>query len=117
VNDSEVESGRRHRRRKTLLRGLVVSRDGSFVVEVLIRDLSESGAKIVVPGGQAIPKRCYLVISGRKCALEVIVVRTLLKEIGVRFAEMHTLGTLRGAEWQFLRRLIVERLPRSSALT
>jgi hypothetical protein len=116
VNDSEVESGRRHRRRKTALRGLVVSTDGSIVAEVLIRDLSESGAKIVVLGGQVIPERCYLVISGRKCALEVIVVRTLANEIGLRFSEMHTLDSLRGAEWQFLRRLIVERLPRSNVL-
>jgi hypothetical protein len=110
----EGESQRRHDRRKTLLRGLVVSRDGSLVTDVVIRDLSESGAKLVLANGEVIPERFYLIVSGRNCALEAAVVRVQSNQVGLSLGAMHTLETLQGAQWTFLRALIVERLPRPS---
>jgi hypothetical protein len=111
----EGKSRRRHDRRKTLLRGVVVSRDGSLVADAVIRELSESGAKLVLADGQVIPERVYLVVSGRNCAFEAAVVRAQSNGAALSLGEMHTLETLTGTQWQFLRRFIVERLPRSSA--
>jgi hypothetical protein len=117
MSESDAGSRRRHRRRKTLLPGLVASSNGSAVAEILVHDLSESGAKLVVPSGQSIPQRSYLIINGRSCALEVVIVRTLANGFGVRFVEMHTLNNLRGPRWELLRRLIAQRLPGAGTLT
>jgi hypothetical protein len=113
VTEGAGESGRRHARRRTLLRGLAVSRDGSFVTDAVIRDLSETGAKLVLASTQGVPERFYLIISGRECAYEAAVVRVRNDEVGVNLGTMHPLASLHGAQWQFLRGLIVERLPRS----
>ena len=53
---------RPHKRRRMLLGGVVVSGDGGGVFDCSIRNLSESGAKIVCAQGVQLPPSFHLII-------------------------------------------------------
>jgi hypothetical protein len=103
---------RRQLRKKTYLGGMIVSTDGALVVDCTIRDLSESGAKIRISSRQLIAERAYLIVSGREIAHEVAVVRSRGDELGLKFVASYSLEDMSSKNLMFLRRLVVERLPR-----
>jgi hypothetical protein len=108
-----VVQRRRQLRKKTFLGGIIVSCDGTRTVDCVIRDLSDNGARIKVPSRQPIPKRAYLIISGKEAAYEIMVVRSLTDEFGLQILATHAGEELKRPDLTFLRRLVVERLPRA----
>ena len=63
MSDAPPRHERRpHKRRRMLLGGVVVSGAGAYVFDCSIRNLSESGAKIVCAKGVQLPPRFHLII-------------------------------------------------------
>ena len=109
-----VSERRKPSRRRTFLGALAVSRNGAHTIECTIRNLSEQGGRIGIAKGQAIPKHLYLIVSGRAIAYEAVVAWIRTREVGLSFVRPLTLESLKGSELDFLRRLMVEKLPRTS---
>lgn len=110
------ERRRQSLRRKALLQGLAVSRDGTLTTPCTIKNLSETGAKVEFSRGQVLPERFYLIAAGKNVVHEAVIVRAQVHECGVKFVAAYSLAALREAGLEHVRRLTVERLPRSSTL-
>ncbi len=108
-----IVADRRAPRRKALLSALAVSRDGSRTVECAIREISASGAKLQVPKDQVIPAHFYLLVGTKDLMHEAAVIWVGAKEIGLKFLNTYRSEELIQPDMQFLRRLLVERLPRA----
>src|SRR5438552_7338617 len=65
---------RPQRRRRTLLGGRVTFNDGAHVFDCTIRDLSDGGARITVPGQQPIAPHVFLINIRDRVAYEALVV-------------------------------------------
>jgi len=48
-------------RKRTLVGGKVIYGDGVFVRDCTIRDITNTGARIALPGGECIPTRIFLI--------------------------------------------------------
>jgi prefoldin subunit 5 len=95
------------KRKRTLLAAKIVFADGASTVDCVIRDLSETGARIRVGSFATLPEDFRLVITGRGEALSAHMVWSHGDEIGVDLspgkpAEEH------GEEVEVLRRRIRE---------
>ena len=108
-----IVAERRVPRRKALLGGLTVSRDGARLVECAIREISTSGARIRIAKGDAIPSNVYLIVSGKDLVHEAVIVWVGSQDIGLKFLKTYQSGDLTEPEMQSLRRLVVDRLPRT----
>ena len=109
-----VDQKRQAARKKTFLGGVSISRDGACTINCTIRDISESGAKIKVASGQVIPTRGYLIVTGRDVLHETLVAWARRDEFGLKIVATHPLASLDTPELRGLRRLLVEKLPRTS---
>ena len=105
-----VERRKGTARRKTILGALVISRDGARVIDCMVRDLSDTGAKIRIVAGQAILPRHYLVVSKQPVAYDASIVWSKGSEVGVRFHATLKLEDLDRPEYNFLRRLVMQRM-------
>lgn len=86
MDDSETsQSNRRHdARRKTLKSAKIVFHHNQSVIDCFVRDLSATGAKLMLPDMIPIPKQFKLVLhDGTIHGCEIM--RINGKEIGVRF--------------------------------
>ncbi len=109
--DSAAAAAERRRpRKRAQLRGLAVLHDGTGTVDCRIEDVSETGARISVNKGRAIPQNLYLIVAGKETAHDAIVVWTKGQEIGLNFVKTLQLESVKNTELQFLRRLKLERL-------
>lgn len=108
-----IVAERRAPRRRAFLGALAVSRDGRRTVECAVKEISASGARVQVPKDQVIPENCYLIVSAKDAVYEAVVVRAGARDIGLKFIRSYELHELTQPEMQFLRRLFVERMPRT----
>jgi hypothetical protein len=102
-------------RRELSLAGLIVSRDGSHHWDCTVGDLTDGGARIRIAGGEVIPVHGYLIIPGKEITHEAEVVLKRRGVYGLKFLRTLQRTDLDAAELQFLSRLLVERLPRTSS--
>ena len=93
-------------RTRTCLNGKLVYGDGGFyTLDCAIRDLSEGGAKIIIPRRQAVPLDLYLIVV-RNCVVhESKVVWLNFPARGLKFCKTLSLSGPLPAELQFLRKL------------
>ena len=92
------------RRQRVLLGGIVAFADGSQSFKCLIRDVSETGAR-VFPRGQQVPSDFYLIHMRDRLAYEAKVVWTNGKEVGVLFKKHIRLADIVDPTKHFLTRL------------
>jgi len=83
--------GRKSPRRRVLLRGKVLYNEGAFTVDCRIRDMSDGGARILLPDGQVIPTRVILLDMRDRIAYECEVAWFRAPEYGVKFLQKYSL--------------------------
>jgi hypothetical protein len=83
--------GRKSARKRVLLRGKVIYNEGAFTVDCRIRDISEGGARILLPDGQLIPTRIILLDMRDHVAYECEVAWFKGAERGLRFLARYPL--------------------------
>ena len=72
-------------RQRGLFAGKVSSRDGLMMFDCRVRDLSETGARIVLKEGQCIPRHVYFTHSRSAIAFEAEVTWTSPPQFGLKF--------------------------------
>ncbi|HEX3430216.1 MAG TPA: PilZ domain-containing protein [Rhizomicrobium sp.] len=112
--ESPAAESRRAGRNRTLFRGKLVSRDGSFSSECVIRNLSAAGARIEVPSDTLFPVRLYLIGARLPVAYDAEVVWRRGAKAGLKFNSRIELGDGESAAPLFLKRLYSELRPRES---
>jgi len=91
-------------RERVVLSGTVVFSDGSFTIPCRIKDLSETGACVVLPPGLVIPTRHILMRTRARVVHVATVARIASPEFGVKFTETHSLDGELPSNLQYLRR-------------
>jgi hypothetical protein len=108
------EEVRQAERRRALLGGMIVSSDGRQSLGCTVRDISESGARILLPHTAMVPGRLFLLTSRQPTAWDARIVWRNATQAGLAFAGEHTLSPDMGGGLQFLWRLYLELGPRVS---
>lgn len=110
-----ARNSRRARRLRAFFAGKIVFRDGSYSFGCVVREFSDSGARIEVPVSRLIPRRFYLLTSKRQLGFDAEVVwrRGLL--VGLKFHSTLDLAVSTDPKLRFLRNLSAELCLRSSA--
>lgn len=100
------------RRRRTLLGGRVSFDDGAHVFDCTIRDLSDGGARITVPGQQPIAPRVFLINIRDRIVYEAVVAWNRGGQAGLSFEKTMPLANLTDKRLDYLKRLWLERASR-----
>jgi hypothetical protein len=95
----------RPRRHRTCLNGKLVYGDGAYTLDCAVRDLSEGGAKVVIPKRQAVPLDLFLIVVRYCIAHECRVVWLNFPARGLKFTHSYELSKDLPPELKFLRRL------------
>jgi len=103
--DKSATATVRAERRRALLTGKVASRDGSMVVDCVIRDLSEGGARISIPKSVIIPTRVYLVHGKSNSAYEAEITWIKAPQYGLKFLNVLPLASDLPPHLRFLKKL------------
>jgi len=98
-----VVEGRKTARKRVILGGKIIYNEGAYTYDCRIRDLSEGGARIVLPAGLIIPTRVVLIDTRNAIAYESEVVWLKAPEFGLRFLSTHSLRNL-PPQLQYLKR-------------
>jgi hypothetical protein len=91
-------------RERVVLSGTVVFSDGSFTVPCRIKDISETGACVVLPPGLVIPTRHILMRTRARVVHVATVARIASPEFGLKFTATHSLDGELPSNLQYLRR-------------
>ena len=78
---------------RTVLKAEIRYNDGLINTQCLVRDLSETGARLELPGDVPLPERFDLYIEKRKSTHRAIVKRRIGLEVGVEFENGATAAT------------------------
>ena len=92
-------------RRRVVWRGRCVYLDGSRTFDCVIRDASETGARIAIQGAQMIPQRFYLIDRTNRTAHDVKVIWNNGKQLGLQFLNSFNVDTIKSKDLTFLKRL------------
>jgi len=104
MSDPTPPSERRPKpRRRALLAGLVVHSAGRFSFPCTIRDISQSGARIVFAAGSALPSQIEVINRSNGIVYHCDVIWTTTIAAGVRFTATYDMKEL-PPELDFLRR-------------
>ena len=104
---------RRSLRQRSFLGAKLVYGDGAFTVDCVVRDVSETGARVKLPDGQAVPDRLFLVEMRSGIAYEARVAWKRHPEIGLEFVHQHGLAEASTPHLMILKRLWLEGRQRS----
>ncbi len=104
----EAAEARSAKRKRVLLGGKIVYGDGAFTYDCSIRDLSEAGARIGIPGAVVLPKHFYLIDLRQAAGYDCEVVWRNATQTGVTIRNAFSLADLPDSKLAFLRRLYVE---------
>lgn len=92
-------------RKQVLLTGIIAFPGGDSSVNCTIRDLSETGARVVAAKGAHIPAHFYLINIRDRVAYEASLVRSEGAEAGVVFKKTLALSGLTDPALAFLKRM------------
>ena len=109
--DSSGSGGERRQKRRSrvLIGGVIVSRDGAQTWDCSVKDLSDTGARIVLGPGLVIQEHCYFVELKNGTAYEATVSWIRAPLVGLNFDASYPLGDLTDPKLQFLRRHWLDR--------
>ncbi len=96
---------RRARRMRTYVAGKIVFRDASCSVNCVVRDVSDTGARIAVAADRLLPERCYFVASKRESVFDAEIVWQRGDQRGLRLLPVLDLSEPR---LQFLKNIADE---------
>ena len=104
---------RRAVRQRSFLGAKLSYGDGAFTFDCVVRDVSETGARVKVPQGLAVPNHVFLVETRSGIAYEARVVWKRHPEIGLEFVHQHGLAEASTPHMMILKRLWLESQQRS----
>ena len=93
------------RRTRSMLTGIVAYNDGASSFFCAIRNLSTTGARILVPTGVTFPSRLFLIVVRHRIAHEAEVVWLDRNEVGLKFGRSIDLHDGMDNKLAFLSRL------------
>ena len=99
-------------RKQVLLTGIIASHDGDQSLDCTIRDLSETGARIVPAKGVLLPADFYLINVRDRVAYDAKLVRSNGAEAGVHFNKTLPLAQLDNPALGFLKRMWLSKATR-----
>ena len=102
---------RRAARTRTLVGGRIVFHDGAYSYNCVVRDLSESGARVEIPAARLIPRRFYFLTSRQEVAYDAELVWRTQKMAGVKFRQCIDLSTCADRKLGYLKRIAAELCP------
>jgi PilZ domain len=100
------------RRKRVLLAGIITYADGAYSFDCTIRDLSESGAQLVVGKNAQFPTDFFLINIRDRTAYDVSVVWNNGSRIGVTFKKIYPLSDIRDPSLNYLTRLWISKAAR-----
>jgi hypothetical protein len=106
MTDTPKTERRVSKRKRTLLAAKVVFADGASTVDCVIRDRSETGAKISLGSFATLPEDFDLIIAGRGEHLSAQMVWSRGEELGVSFQDKPLSAEAQKEEAESLRRRI-----------
>jgi PilZ domain len=86
--------GRKSARKRVILGGKVVYNEGTYCVDCRIRDISDGGARIVLPPDIVIPTRVVLIDTRNATAYEAQVVWIKAPEFGLKYLSTQSMRAL-----------------------
>ena len=92
-------------RKRVLLTGIIATSGGERSFDCTIRDLSETGARVLAAKGAEFPPRFYLINIRDRVAYEAELVRSDASEAGVVFKKTLPLSGLTDPALGFLKRM------------
>ena len=104
---------RRAGRVRTFLGGRIVFHDGAYIYDCIVRDLSESGARVEIPEARLVPRRFYFLVSKEEVAYDCELVWRTRMMAGIRFRETIQLATCQDPKLRYLRQIAAELCPDS----
>jgi hypothetical protein len=106
ANNSQTHPVERRpkRRNRVLLGGIVSYAEGKHQFDCAIRDLTDKGARIVVPRNQQFPSSFYLINIRDRIAYDVKIMWNNGKEVGVSFKKTYPLADIADPALSFLKR-------------
>ena len=90
--------------------------DGSFTLDCMIRDISDGGAKVVIPEHQYLPPELYLIVVKSCVAHSATVVWKNYPARGLKFSQSYNLDESLPRELKYLRALWVNLYSRSGCV-
>jgi hypothetical protein len=99
-------------RKQVLLTGIIASPGGDSSVDCTIRDLSETGARVIAAKGAQFPPSFYLINIRDRVAYEALLVRNDGPEAGVVFKKTLPLSGLTDPALGFLKRMWMSKATR-----
>jgi hypothetical protein len=99
-------------RKQVLLTGILASPSGDSSMDCTIRDLSETGARVIAAKGARFPPTFYLINIRDRVAYEARVVRSEGLEAGVVFQKTLPLSGLTDPDLAFLKRMWMSKATR-----
>ncbi|MBU6299677.1 MAG: PilZ domain-containing protein [Alphaproteobacteria bacterium] len=102
------ENKRREPRKRVLLSGKIVYRDGAASVDCAILDHPGTGARVRIPRGQTIPSRFHLIDIRNRKAYEAVVVWFAPPFAGLRLEHAYPLDSSLPDRLGYLRKLWIE---------
>ncbi|HJT42809.1 MAG TPA: PilZ domain-containing protein [Rhizomicrobium sp.] len=112
-NDVPPPAERRPARRKrVLLTGIVAYSDGARSFDCTIRNVSQTGARIVMGKNQQFPTDFYLINIRDRVAYDAKVIWNDGSEVGVTFKKTYPLSELTEPKLSFLKRLWLSKAAR-----
>ena len=109
---SDQANRRRILRRKVALPAILAAMDNGVSFDCLIRDLSETGAKLAVPPSEAIPEMFFIIDVRARTAHKATLIWQTKKEIGVQYQSTLALTIGLDRSLRFLNRLWLQRVAR-----
>jgi len=92
-------------RKRVLLGGRIVYQNGDRYFDCSIRDVSESGARILLKPGEPIPSKVYLIETQKRIVHEARVAWNNGREAGLQFLDSFPVASIENKELLYLKRL------------
>jgi hypothetical protein len=102
---------RRSARVRTFVGGKIVFHDGAFSYNCIVRDLSDSGARVEILAARLIPRRFFFLTSRQEVAYDAELVWRTQKLAGVKFRQQIDLSTCADPKLRYLKRVAAELCP------
>lgn len=99
-----IAEGRKTPRKRVILGAKIIYNEGAYTYDCRIRDLSEGGARVVLPAGLVIPTHVVLIDTRNGIAYVSEVVWLKAPEFGLKFLSTHSLRAPLPPELEYLKR-------------
>jgi hypothetical protein len=112
---SQARDGRTATRRRSYFHGKIISRDGAFSLDCVIRNLSDCGAKIQISDHELFPLQFFLLCTVLRRAFEAEVTWRKDGAAGVKFHSVYDMTATLPPQLRAVRRIYIEHCARTSA--